>query len=174
MDAFIGQIGIFGFNFAPRNWGFCNGTTLSISQNTALFSLIGTTYGGNGQTTFALPNLESRTPIAYGSVPIGAQAGQEFVTLTLATMPAHTHPFQVSNSLGNAVIISGGDDILAQGNTGPAPGSPAVAYAPPPHNVVLNAQSTSPSGGSQPHNNIQPSLAVNFCICLFGIFPSRN
>ncbi len=176
MDAFIGQIQPFGFNFAPRNWAMCNGQIMSIAQNTALFSLLGTTYGGNGQTTFALPNLQSRFPLHFGqgaglsAYALGQQAGQESVTLTINQMPAHNHPATATlnassatkvgttpaaNLLGGASIYVGGasDSVMAAGSVVPT--------------VGIN-------GGSQPFPTLPPYLAINWCICLFGIFPSRN
>ena len=170
MDNFLGQIGIFGFNFAPRGWAECAGSILPISQNTALFSLLGTTYGGNGTTTFGLPDLRSRTPMMFGpQTSLGEMAGVENVTLTVSEMPAHTHTFEASNT--NANSLAAGGHVFAGGFQA---GNAANAYRAPPPNVMLNPASVSVAGGNQPHTNIQPSLAVNFCIATSGIFPSRN
>ena len=172
-EPFIGQISIYGFNFAPRGWAFCNGQILSIAQNTALFSLLGTTYGGNGQTTFALPNLQSRVPIHFGQGPglsaysLGEQAGTETVTLTQQEMPQHTH------TATTAVARTGSSRFPL--NNLPATGpdnnwDPTVFQGTLAPNFITNSL----TGGSQPHSNIQPFLALNFCIALEGIFPSRN
>ncbi|HET8676384.1 MAG TPA: tail fiber protein [Blastocatellia bacterium] len=169
-EPFLGMIAIYGFNFAPRGWAFCNGQILPIAQNTALFSLLGTTYGGNGQTTFALPNLQSRVPVHFGQGPglssydLGQAAGTETVTLTGNQIPAHTH--QVNASDGDATSNKPDAGVLCQGNS--------YNQQPPPL-VAMSASMIPPSGGgNQPHENIQPYLALNFCIALEGIFPSRN
>ena len=166
-EPFIGEVQIFGFNFAPRGWAFCSGAQLSIAQNTALFSLLGTTYGGNGQTTFALPDLRGRTPVGgYGfPVTLGEQAGVENVTLTTAQVPAHAHSVNASAAAGttrnpgNALY-----GVTPAALHGPSSGSP----------VQLDPRTVAAAGGSQPHNNMQPYVAINFCIALQGIFPSRN
>jgi microcystin-dependent protein len=164
---FLGTIQPFGFNFAPRGWAMCNGQILSIAQNTALFSLLGTTYGGNGQTTFALPDLRSRVPVHHGQGPglssysLGQQAGQESVTLTVNDMPLHQH----------GVAATGTFATKNPGGQVPAPGG---AYGSPPDATSMNAGMIQPTGGNQPHANIQPYLALNFCICIEGLFPSRN
>lgn len=164
---FLGTIQPFGFNFAPRGWAMCNGQILSINQNIALFSLLGTTYGGNGQTTFALPDLRSRVPIHHGQGPglsaysLGEQAGQENVTLTVNEMPLHSH----------GVGATGTFATKNPGGQVPAPGG---AYGSPPDATNMDANMIRAAGGSQPHSNIQPYLALNFCIALEGIFPSRN
>jgi microcystin-dependent protein len=168
-NVFVGEIRLYGFNFAPRNFALCNGQILSIAQNTALFSLLGTTYGGNGQTTFALPDLRSRVPVHQGQGPglssysMGEQTGTESVTLLQTEMPAHNHLHNAANTDAT--------DSSPQGNV-PAV-IPAGGYTATP-NTQMNPQSLSISGGSQPHNNLQPLLTINFCIALFGIFPSRN
>ena len=164
---------MFGGNFAPRGWAFCNGQLMSISQNTALFSLLGTTYGGNGTTTFALPNLQSRVPVHWGtgaglsSYVIGQQAGQENVTLLQSQMPAHTH-------LLNAVI-SGGNQASPTGNL-PAVESTGTSlnYSSDPANTAMNPAAVANAGQSLPVPVVQPYLAVSFIIALAGIFPSRN
>jgi microcystin-dependent protein len=170
MNFYLGQIGIYGFNFAPTGWAFCAGTILPISQNTALFSLIGTYYGGNGQTTFALPDLRSRTPMDVGlQTSIGEIAGVESVTLGNSEMPAHTHPLGATGTSGDA--LAGTGHIFAAGFSA---ANPAKIWGAPPANTVLNPGSLSLVGGSTPHSNIQPSLAVNFCIATTGYYPSRN
>ena len=163
---FYGQIQPFGFNFAPRGWAMCNGQILPIAQNTALFSLLGTTYGGNGQTTFALPDLRSRVPVHFGQGPglsnydLGQQGGGETVTLTAAEMPVHTH-----GATGSSTFTT-----KNPGGKVPAPGG---AYGTP-ADTSMDPAMIQAAGGSQPHANIQPYLAINWCIALEGIFPSRN
>ncbi len=167
-QSYIGQIQSFGFNFAPRNWAFCNGQIMSIAQNTALFSLLGTTYGGNGQTTFALPDLRGRASMHYGQGPglsnytIGETAGQETVTLITTEMPAHTHALNAA---------SGGklNNVPAANNLGGA-----NIYTNASLDSVLDPLTIGTAGGSQPHQNMQPYLVLNWCICINGIFPSRN
>jgi microcystin-dependent protein len=170
---FIAEIRMGGWNFAPRGWAFCSGQILSIAQNTALFSLLGTTYGGNGQTTFALPDLRGRTPIGEGQGPglsprsLGEAGGQENVTLLSTQLPAHTHAAQGVSTGGTTTDPNGAVWASSVGGRTPPP-----LYAAP-----GNPQSmapTNPSGGSQPHSNLQPLLAINFVIALQGIFPSRN
>ena len=165
-EPFIGSIILFAGNFAPRGWAFCNGQLLPIAQNTALFSILGTTYGGNGQTTFALPDLRGRVPLHPGTGPglsqytLGQSAGAETITLTSSEMPAHTHVQPASN----------GDQTTNRPNAAvPARGG---VYAGTTDGSALDP--TSPAGGSQPHSNLQPYLAVNYIIALEGIFPSRN
>ncbi|HEX5732896.1 MAG TPA: tail fiber protein [Blastocatellia bacterium] len=167
-EPFLGMIAIYGFNFAPRGWAMCNGQILPIAQNTALFSLLGTTYGGNGQTTFALPNLQSRWPLHFGQGPglssydLGQAAGSETETLTINNLPAHNHMVEASEQDGTSG--KPGNGFLAQGNqyTGASDGT------------LMNPAMIKPTGGSQPFSIIQPYLALNFCIALEGIFPSRN
>lgn len=172
-NVFIGQINIVGFNFPPRGWAFCNGQILSIAQNTALFSILGTTYGGDGRTTFALPNLQGRAPMHWGNgaglpqVVLGEEGGVESVTLTLDEMAQHTHTLNGTNDNANAP--GPGNDVLAK--TGTPPGNLYGNAAP---NTSLSPQAISFAGGNQPHTNLQPYLALNFCIALQGIFPSRN
>ena len=176
-EPFIGEIQIFGFNFNPRGWAFCNGATLPIQQNTALFALLGTQYGGNGQTTFQLPNFAGRGGCQQGQGPgltprsMGETFGVDTVTLTTPQMPIHTHPFNVysqsdtgkraaSPSAGNALSVA------TDQNAFPflAPGTINTQFAP---NMIQPS-----AGGGQPHQNQQPYLGVNFCIALQGIFPS--
>lgn len=169
MDYYLGQICVFGFNFAPKYFALCSGSILPIAQNTALFSLLGTTYGGNGQTTFALPDLRSRAPMMFGpQTSLGEMAGQETVTLTSSEMPIHTHSFEASSTPANSLPAAG--HVFASGVVG---GNPTNSYGTAP-NTVLNPNSVSLAGGNAPHNNIQPCLAVNFCIATSGAFPARN
>lgn len=167
-EPFIGQIQAFGFNFAPRGWAQCNGQILSIAQNTALFSLLGTTYGGNGQTTFALPDLRGRVSMNQGQGPglanytIGQVAGEESVTLNTQQMPLHGHALNASTATKVGSDPSG--NIL---------GGAAIYIAGSP-DAVMSQTSIGPNGGSQPHDNMQPYLVLNWCIALEGIFPSRN
>ena len=170
-EPFVGEIRMFGFNFAPVGWALCNGQLLPISQNQALFSLLGTTYGGDGTTTFALPNLQSRVPLHQGqgaglsAYAQGQVGGAETVTLAAAQMPGHTHPVKASSSA--ATSDRPGGRVLAR--------SGSHIYTPEPDTTtVMNATMLGAAGGSEPHDNIQPYLAVNFCIALEGIFPARN
>ena len=168
---FLGSICMFGFNFPPRGWALCNGQLLPISQNTALFALLGTTYGGNGQTTFALPDLRGRVPIHFGQGPglsnydLGQVGGSENVTLTPSTMPAHTH----------SIACSSDDATTADPtNAFPSAFTSKIYAASATPGKFMNAAIASQIGGNQPHNNQQPYLVVNFCIALQGLFPSRN
>lgn len=179
MDSpFIGSIVLFAGNFAPRGWAFCQGQLLSISQNTALFSILGTTYGGNGQTTFGLPDLRSRVPVGTGqgaglsSWQAGQMTGTESVSLLSTQMPAHNHNVQVSS--GQADSASANSNYLAVAN-GNFSGDPVTVntYNGTP-NATLGGNSISLTGGGQPHENIQPSLGMNYIIAVEGIYPSRN
>ena len=174
MDFFLGQIEIYGFNFAPRGWAQCTGAILPIAQNTALYSLIGTYYGGNGQTTFGLPDLRSRTPIGFdGNFPLGAMAGTENVTLVNSQMPQHTHLMSTLSTAAPDAKMDG--HIFAQSVLPTTtPPTPEKFYGPVVSTVTLNPGTVSMTGGTQPHPNIQPSLAVNFCIATTGIYPSRS
>lgn len=165
---FLGQIGIYGFNFAPRGWALATGNILPIAQNTALYSLLGTTYGGNGQSTFGLPDMRSRTAMCFGTLTsMGEMAGVENVTLLVTEMPAHTHLGQVNTNPATA----GGstNNVFAA-----AGASPAMAYVAPAGNTVLNPLTISMYGGSQPHSNLQPYLTLNYCIATTGYYPARN
>ena len=164
---FLGEIKLVSFSFAPNGWALCNGQFLPINQNQALFSLLGTMYGGNGQTTFALPDLRGRAPIHVGSgFTQGHAGGAAAHTLTASEMPQHVHFAQASTSNGNA--NTGANNILAAANN---------LYVPqannPPLQPLLPA-AVANAGGGQPHENMQPFLALNFVIALSGIFPSRN
>ena len=164
-EPFLGSIILFAGNFAPRGWAFCNGQILSIAQNTALFSLLGTTYGGNGQTTFALPDLRGRAPIHSGQGPglqsyaLGQVGGEESVTLGITQIPAHQHQQPASN---------GEQDTDRPGNAVPARGG---VYAASSDGATLDP--TSIAGGSQPHDNRAPYLTLNYISALEGIYPSR-
>jgi microcystin-dependent protein len=162
---FIGEIRMFAGNFAPAGWAFCDGTLMAIDQNDALFNLIGTTYGGDGQTTFALPNLQSRIPIHVGpGFALAQQAGVESVTLTASQMPAHNHVPQANSSAGTQSGPSGG--VWAQSTLGQfSSAAPTLTMAP----AALGQ-----AGGSQPHDNMMPFLVVNFILSLFGVFPSQT
>ena len=182
MEGTISEIRMFAGNFAPANWAFCNGTIQSIAQNTALFALIGTTYGGNGQTTFALPDLRSRVAIHTGQGPgllnriLGEMSGTESNVLTANNVSNHTH-----TAVGNAGILvssSDGNQISAVNNFPASNGDPIYSSTPDtsvmaPASLALTSSPQAASGG-QPIDNMQPYLAMNYIICLFGIFPSRN
>jgi microcystin-dependent protein len=171
-DQFVGEIRAFAGNFAPTGWALCNGQLLPISQNTALFSLLGTQYGGDGRTNFALPNLQERSPIGAGQGPgltprtVGDSGGQAAVSLSASQIPAHSH------ALGAALSPSSGTPA-SDVSLAPLAGG-AVAYRVPANRVNMDAATIGASGGSAPHNNRQPYLALNFIIALQGIFPARN
>lgn len=171
-DPYIGEIRIFAGNFAPRGWAFCNGQLLSIAQNTVLFSLLGTYYGGDGRTTFALPNLQGAAPMHQGAGPgltprtIGETGGEDSVTLLASEMPAHTHTVSGSSSSGSQA-----DPTNAVWGTG-GRGKPAAYNAT--GDTTMNAQSLALAGSSQPHNNRQPYLALSFIIAMEGLFPPRS
>jgi microcystin-dependent protein len=179
-EFFIGQVMMAGFNFAPKYWAQCNGQLLPIAQNQALFSLLGTQYGGNGVTNFALPDLRSRTPVGYASsvdpgwqppsVQIGQTGGVENVTLLANNLPAHTHAMQASTTPGNNRIPSG-RLFGTSASTATAPNLYASSGG---ALVPQNPQTVAAAGATQPHTNIQPYTTLNFCIALQGIFPSRN
>ncbi|MGD0681343.1 MAG: tail fiber protein [Terracidiphilus sp.] len=178
MDPFLGEIRMVGFNFAPTGWALCNGQTLPISQYTALFSLLGTTYGGNGTTTFNLPDLQGRVPIHQGNgsglspYVIGQKGGAENVTLLVNQMPTHNHLVNVNNQPGSNPDPTNG--ILAEGNNGARPPVLAHNYTAAAATGSLAPTAIAASGGNLPHTNIQPYLTVNFIIALVGIFPSRS
>jgi len=194
MEAFLGTVLPWAPTYAPRGWAFCQGQILPIAQNSALFALLGTTYGGNGQTTFALPDLRGRIPLGAGQGPgtsnytLGEMAGNETVTLTQAEMPQHIHPIQVTPSTLHVSSANADTAVAANGATIGTAGVGAgrdftqtLGFNSLAPDVTLNAASvTTPTvtegvaGGSQPHNNLQPFLSLNFIICLEGIFPSRN
>jgi microcystin-dependent protein len=171
MDPFLGEVRSFGFNFAPKGWALCNGQLLSIAQNTALFSLLGTTYGGNGITTFGLPDLQGRAPMGFGQSPglsprdLGEEGGQESVSLLSSEIPAHTHTAMCNSGDGNQYDPAGhfwAQDAAGNAEYGTTGGS------------AMNAAALMTSGESTPHTNLQPYLVINYCIALQGIFPSRS
>ena len=167
---FIGEIRLFAGNFAPLGWMFCDGSLLPISENDALFALIGTIYGGDGQTTFALPDLRSRVPVHQGtsnagSYTIGQGGGQETVTLSVNQMPSHTHV---------PACNSGSGSFNKPLNNVWASAASAKQFTDQPPNSVMGASALLASGGSQPHDNMLPYLSVNFIIALFGVFPSQT
>jgi microcystin-dependent protein len=175
-DAFVGEIRMFGFNFAPKGWATCDGQLLPISQNTALFSLLGTFYGGDGKSTFALPNLEGSSPVHFGQgqglslYDLGQSGGTETVTLLSTEMPSHNHGPAVGSTAaadqlspaGNVWAVGGGRRAAVNMYTAAAGSGP-----------IMNPVALSIAGGSLPHNNMPPYLVVNFCIAMQGIFPAR-
>jgi microcystin-dependent protein len=175
-NAFLSEISIWGLNFAPRGWAFCNGQILSVSQYSALYSLLGTNFGGNGTTSFGLPNLQAAAPMQPGQGPglsqysLGEAAGQPSVTLNLPQMAIHNHTIQTA--IANATAQKTGTPSAAVWLGDSAPGD---AYSP--NNLPVapfSPMAIGFSGNNQPHPNVQPVLAVNFCIALQGVFPSRN
>lgn len=172
MEPFVGQIQSFGFNFAPRGWAQCNGQLLPIAQNTALFSLLGTTYGGDGRTTFGLPDLRGRAPLHVGQGTglakrdIGSKGGQENVTLSVGQMPNHTHAATVKASDQAANSSKPTGNTLGSGN---------IYHAPPTkENLATDMVSIGATGSNEAHTNMPPYLTINWCICLIGLFPSRT
>lgn len=163
-EPFLAEVRMVGFNFAPRGWAFCDGQILPISQNQSLYSLLGTTYGGDGRTSFALPDLRGRTPIHVGaSHGLGEKGGEESHTFSVAEMPQHRHAVQASSSNADAPIPAG--NVLAAANN---------LYHGTTNTTGLRSGTIAPAGGGQAHENMQPFLAVSFCIALQGLFPSRN
>jgi microcystin-dependent protein len=164
-EPFIGEIRTIGYDFAPKGWAFCSGQLLPINQNQALFSILGTTYGGDGRTTFALPDLRGRAPLHTGSLPLGQPGGEETHTLTLAELPPHTHQVSASNQVATLDDPAGAAwAALSAGNL----------YSTAPPNTAMHAGSVTTVGNSGPHQNMQPYLVVNFIIALVGIYPSRS
>lgn len=166
-NPYVGEIRMFGGNFAPAGWAFCNGAQLPISEYETLFNLIGTTYGGDGQTTFNLPNIQGRLPVHMGqNFPIGEVAGEETITLTVNQLPVHNHGFVATQNAGSATNPGGSTLGRFAGNS---------AYIQGPATTALATQSLLPDpGGSQPHTNLQPFLCISFIISLFGIYPTPN
>ena len=163
-EPFMGELRMFGFSFAPRGWAFANGQTMAISQNQALFALLGTTYGGDGIQTFMLPNLKRSTAIGRGNgFTQGQVGGETSVTLTVPQIPSHTHPFFVSSAAATSTDPA---------NFGPAKAASNI-YGPPAA-ALMDPIAVALTGGSQAHDNMPPSLVINWCIALTGIFPSRN
>ncbi len=177
MDPFIGEIRLFPFNFAPANWALCNGQIISIASNTALFSIIGTTYGGNGQTTFALPNLQGSTVTGVGQSPglsdwvWGEQAGENQVTLINSELPQHNHLMVGMNTAGDLTAPAAGAFLAKDGRGGGVTTFMASSAA---ANTTLSPLALSPTGGGQAHENRQPYLVLNYCIALAGVYPVRN
>jgi microcystin-dependent protein len=172
-DPFVAEIRIFGFNFAPRGWAFCNGQLLPISQNTALFSLLGTTYGGNGQSTFALPNLQGSAPMFFGQGPglslrdLGEASGSQTITLDNTTMPSHKH-----GEIVRPTALASGQLNTPVNNFGSRSNSrPYNATGP---NGAMGTSAVQNQGSGGPHNNLMPYLTLNFCIALQGVFPPRT
>lgn len=166
-EPYIGEIRLFAGNFAPMDWALCDGSLLSIAENEALFSLLGTTYGGDGQTTFALPDLRGRVPIHRSTTyPLGSKAGTETVTLITNQLPAHTHTVNASTAPGDAENPS--NALWAQ--------SPQTSYdnTANPTLAAMNPTSVTSVGGNQPHDNMMPTLTVSYIISLYGIYPSQN
>jgi microcystin-dependent protein len=172
LEPYIGEISMFAGNFEPRGWAFCDGRLLSIAQNTALFAILGTTYGGNGQTTFALPDLRGCVPMHPGQGPglsprtLGERGGSETVTLTSSQMPAHIH--------GVNAVSGGGNNTAPTSNVWAASSSRDNQYSNASPNTTMNPAAIGVAGGSQPHDNVQPFQCINFIIALEGIFPPRN
>jgi microcystin-dependent protein len=172
MDPFVAEIRIFPFNFAPSGWAFCDGQLLPLSQNTALFSLLGTTYGGDGKSNFALPDMQGNAPMHPGQGPglslhdLGEMGGNDTVTLLQSELPNHSHSWTASNQDGTDQ--SPLNESIAGGVGG------ISMYAPPTALTPLSFSALSPAGGSLPHNNMQPYLTLNFCIALQGVFPPRT
>ncbi|HTS11487.1 MAG TPA: tail fiber protein [Candidatus Limnocylindrales bacterium] len=170
-NPFVAEIRIFPFNFAPKGWAFCNGQILPISQNTALFSLLGTTYGGNGSSTFALPNLQGATPMHFGQGPglslrdLGESGGESTITLLASEIPSHTHSAQCNSGMG--------DQYGPPGNFWATDAGGNNEYGSTSNNQMA-AGAIGTTGSSQPHNNMQPYLVLSFCIALQGVFPARN
>jgi microcystin-dependent protein len=177
-DQFVGEIRLASFNFAPKGWALCNGQLLPINQNQALFSLFGTYYGGNGQTTFALPNFQSRLPLGMGQGPglsnytIGQNGGTESVTLSLSQIPAHSHLFNVTTA--NATAAAPGGTLLPAVPTVSGASFYAAGSSPALEAQTLALQSCGLMGGNQPHTNIMPYECISFIIALTGVFPPRS
>lgn len=160
---FLGELKIFSFNFPPKGWAFCNGQLLPINQNQALFSILGTTYGGDGRVNFALPNLQGRMPVHVGNgIVLGEMGGETAHTLNISELPAHGHTPLGSSTPANLGVPTG--NLWATGNAGYNPTS----------NAAMNPQCITTAGGNQPHENMSPYLTINICIALQGIFPSQS
>jgi microcystin-dependent protein len=172
MDPFVAEIRIFPFNFAPKGWAFCDGQILPLSQNTALFSLLGTTYGGDGKSNFALPNMQGNAPMHPGQGPglslhdLGETGGSDTVSLLESEIPSHSHAITVSQADGGARTPA---TLLCAAGIGGI-----SLYAAPNNLTNLADQTIAPAGGDQPHNNMQPYLTLNFCIALQGVYPPRT
>lgn len=181
MEGVIGYVTLFAGNFTPRNWAFCSGQIINIASNTALFSILGTTYGGNGTTTFALPDLKGRTVVGVGQGPglsnysLGQVGGNESVTLTVNQLPAHTHNMQYTSvlpaGLGATTQVANGSDTFASQIGGVAAYSSPATTALKPYSGIVNMQN---AGVGFPVSTMDPYLTLNYVICMFGVFPSRN
>jgi microcystin-dependent protein len=173
-DPFVAEIRIFPFNFAPKGWAWCDGQLLPLSQNTALFSLLGTTYGGNGKSNFALPDLQGRAPMHPGQGPglslhdLGETGGSETVSLLESEIPSHSHTLMSQGATGNRTTPVANSIARVAGAT------PYIAASPAPPLVAMAPEALAPAGGDQPHNNLQPYLTFYFCIALQGVFPPRG
>lgn len=181
MEGYIGEVRMFAGNFAPRGWDFCQGQLKEISQYDIVFSILGTTYGGDGIITFGLPDLRSRTAVGTGQAPglsnydSGQMSGAEKNTITNSNLPAHTHDLNVSNANGDIAIPARGSSIAVTGTQDSRVFTPALSFNSTTPNVALNpASMTSFGGGNLPINNLQPYLASNYIICLEGIYPSKT
>jgi microcystin-dependent protein len=172
-DPFVAEIRMFGFSFAPKGWAFCNGQLLPISQNTALFSLLGTYYGGDGKSTFALPDLQGSTPLMWGQLNGGSEyflgqvSGTDSVTLLTSEMPVHNHLIEAYVDDLATVVVPSPTVLIGKANGGSVPYRPNS-------NTTMALTALNIAGGSLPHNNMMPSLTVNFCIALQGVFPPRG
>ena len=175
MDGYIAEIRWFAGNFAPRGWAFCQGQLLPIAQNTALFSLLGTTYGGNGQTTFSLPDLRGRIAEGTGQGPglpfvdLGEMAGEPTHTLTTNELPSHNHSVHVNDNITGSVPSANGAFLSSKTESAEKTSASGLSS-----DAILNPNSIAITGGSQPHENMQPYLGMNYIICMEGIYPSRN
>ena len=174
MDPFVAEIRIFPFNFAPKGWAFCDGQILPLSQNTALFSLLGTTYGGDGKSNFALPDMQGNAPMHPGQGPglslhdLGETGGSDTVSLLESEIPSHSHTLMADNN--NALLnIPGPDEALARSQ-----GANVYCSVTNQNIVQMSDNTIAPAGGDQPHNNLQPYLTLNFCIALQGVYPPRT
>lgn len=174
---FVAEIRIFPFNFAPKGWAFCNGQLLPLSQNTALFSLLGTTYGGDGRSTFGLPNLQGSSAMhttqyagssPFGTFYLGQSGGEDVVTLLTSEMPVHTHTAKGDDDNDNATAVSPSGAVPVNGGT-----TLTFSNSSTPQLAQMNPAMVSVAGGSQPHNNLMPYLTLSYCICMQGIFPAR-
>jgi microcystin-dependent protein len=174
MDPFVAEIRIFPFNFAPKGWAFCSGQLLPISQNTALFSLLGTMYGGDGKSNFALPNLDGSVPVNRGQSPgtsdyfQGQTGGSQTISLLHSEMPVHNHRVGAVSTDPGDVSIPGAGTVFAASDGG------TLYQTAPTSGTYLAPEAIAPTGGGQPHNNMMPSLTLNFCIALQGVFPPRS
>src|SRR5258708_3851290 len=174
MDPFVAEIRIFPFNFAPKGWAFCDGQIWPLSQNTALFSLLGTTYGGDGKSNFALPNMQGNAPMHPGQGPglslhdLGETGGSQTVSLLESEIPSHSHNFMVSNQQSDVQQPTPATALRRTVNA-----TPFVTGSPQPALVPMSFHPLPPAGGDQPHNNMQPYLTLNFCIALQGVYPAR-